>query len=226
MAVPSTSVLDNFNRADEATLSGGGNWAASPSTGNALKLVSNAVNGKTGSIANESYWTPGSSFGPDCEAYCTVVTIGGGYLRLHVRVTNPASATVRTGYMMQWSNDSNGCRIFRETSTGSFTQLAQSSGARYVSGDVVVLNATSSTIAVYNNGTLVLSVTNTVITAAGYIILGCGSNNWVIDDFGGGTATGAPATSIKTVMGVTYPTNVKTAMGLAQASVKTIDGLA
>lgn len=36
----------------------------------------------------------------------------------------------------------------------------------------------------------------------------------------------APTSSIKTVMGVSYPTNVKTAMGLAQASVKTIDGLA
>lgn len=36
----------------------------------------------------------------------------------------------------------------------------------------------------------------------------------------------APATSIKTVMGVSYPTNVKTIEGLARASVKTVDGLA
>lgn len=34
------------------------------------------------------------------------------------------------------------------------------------------------------------------------------------------------SSSIKTVLGVSYPSNVKTALGLAQASVKTIEGLA
>jgi len=39
------------------------------------------------------------------------------------------------------------------------------------------------------------------------------------------TALTTPGTAIKTVMGVTYPGSVKTAIGLAQASVKTVDGL-
>lgn len=36
----------------------------------------------------------------------------------------------------------------------------------------------------------------------------------------------SPASAIKTFMGVTYPTNVKTAAGLNQSSIKTVDGLA
>src|SRR5438309_11332522 len=41
-AFPSTPILDNFNRADEDPLSGGGNWAnLDPTSGDHFELLSN-----------------------------------------------------------------------------------------------------------------------------------------------------------------------------------------
>lgn len=225
MPIPATPILDALNRANENPLSGGGNWAQSPTSSTPqLQLISNQATGITVGASNESYWTP-STFGPDSECYFTVPVLmaAGNYVRLHHRVVNPASTSVRRGYMMQWENAANGCRIFKETATSAFTQLALAAAARIVAGDQIVFRAVGNVISVYQNGSLVLSVTDSSFTAGGSLIFGCRDTTVRLDDLGGGTI---PSTSIKTIMGVAYPSNVKTVEGLAQASVKTVDGLA
>ena len=57
---PTTGILDNFNRADETPLSGGGNWA--PLGSQAANLRNMGVEGGGG-----AYWT--TAFGPETEAY-------------------------------------------------------------------------------------------------------------------------------------------------------------
>jgi hypothetical protein len=43
MAFPTTGLLDQFNRANETPLSGGGNWAVLSTSINPLKLLSNEI---------------------------------------------------------------------------------------------------------------------------------------------------------------------------------------
>lgn len=181
------AVLDNFDRANENPLSDGGLWSASPTGGNPLQVISSAATAVTNGVAGEMFWNP-TTFGPDTSAFVTVTVLPGGanYVRLHVRVSNPASGTVRTGYMMQWSNDANGCRIFKETATSTFTQIVQSAGARYVAGDKIELRATGTTIAAYLNDVSVTSVVDATFATAGNLVLGTNTTTVRLDDFGGG----------------------------------------
>lgn len=65
-----TGVLDDFNRADEAPLSGGGNWARSDlSTFGALELLSNQVSHPAAGVSGDSYWTPTTYDGDDAEVW-------------------------------------------------------------------------------------------------------------------------------------------------------------
>ncbi len=103
MAFPTTSVLDDFNRADENPLSGGGNWALLNSLGAPLKSVSNQVGESTNAL-NESYWAA-SNFGPDCEVFCTfsVVPTAAGGMRLYVRIQGEGGASTWDGYSLRTS---------------------------------------------------------------------------------------------------------------------------
>lgn len=196
MAFPTTGILDDFNRADESPLVGGTNWGDRNAAGD-LKLASNKVQGITGSTTlNSRYWTP-STFGPDCEAYITVSTLpNADYFRLWLRLQNPGAAG-ETGYMMQWENNANGLRIFKETARETYTMLVQDAAARFVAGDQLGFEAISTTLTVYKNGTSALSTTDATTSAAGNIALGIRSNTCTGDDFGGGTvvtATNKPKT--------------------------------
>ncbi len=75
MPAPNTGYLDQFNRANEDPLSGGGNWAGSifdPAGGDTqLQLVSNAVLGRL--TTSESYWAA-ATFGPRSEVWFTLAT--------------------------------------------------------------------------------------------------------------------------------------------------------
>lgn len=65
-------LLDNFNRANETPLSGGGNWGHSFTVVQTLNLVSNQVlpNGSPGQMS----WVAGGSLA-DCEVFCTITQL-------------------------------------------------------------------------------------------------------------------------------------------------------
>jgi hypothetical protein len=64
--------LDNFNRANETPLSGGGNWGHTGSVVQTLNLVSNQAVA-TG-VPGQMNWVAGGALG-DCEAYCTITQL-------------------------------------------------------------------------------------------------------------------------------------------------------
>ena len=199
MAFPTTGILDDFNRADENPLDGGGNWGDRVAN-NDLQLLSNQAAGTAANVLNSRYWAA-STFGPDCEVYYSVpvINVAPDYLRLWLRIQNPGAAN-ETGYMMQWLNSSAGCTIFKETAREAYTQLATLSTPRFAANDQIGMEAIGTTITVYQNGTSVLSTTDATTTGAGYIAIGCRSTVFRLDDFGGGTSVTAAASKPKSLL--------------------------
>lgn len=197
MAFPTTGILDNFNRADENPLVGatGTEWGDRIANDD-LSIETNLVRGQTVGTLASRYWAA-ATFGPDCEAYCSInhtPNTAADYLRLWARLQNPGAAN-ETGYMMQWSNDANGARIFKETARESYTQLAQASAARFTEADVIGIELIGTTIRLYKNGTSVLSTTDATTGTAGFIALGGRGTSFRWDDFGGGTVV-VPSTFV------------------------------
>lgn len=179
-------LLDSFDRANENPLSGGGNWNKN-NFSPALQLVSNAATGNSAIALSFGYWTP-ATFGPNCGTSIIVTTLPANtanYVRLYVRLNDP-SQSLTSGYFFQWSNDANGCRLFR-IDAGTTVQLTQAAAARYTTNDVLMLTANGSTLAVVNNGVQVLTATDATYGAAGSIALGARDTTTRLDVFRGGT---------------------------------------
>jgi hypothetical protein len=197
MAFPTTGILDDFNRADENPLSFGGKWAARAGTASdsQLQIISNVVAwGAAAGALGSRYWAD-STFGPDCEVYATVTTLSGtaaDYVRMWLRLDTPG-ASAENGYMMQWSNDANGCRIFKENTRESYTQLAQAAAARFTTNDQIGFEAIGTALTVYKNGVSVLTITDATHAGAGNIALGIRNNVTRLDNFGGGTTVTSTA---------------------------------
>lgn len=190
MAFPTTGILDDFDRPDESPLSDGGKWADRNNNGD-LQVLNNKAQGIVGSTTlNSNYWAD-SVFGPASEAYITVATLpNADYIRLWLRLQNPGAVN-ETGYMMQWANDANGLRIFKETARETYTMLAQDAAARFVATDQLGFEAIATDLTVYKDGVAELGVSDGTTTAAGNIALGCRSNTCTLSDFGGGTVVSA-----------------------------------
>jgi hypothetical protein len=186
VAFPTTGILDDCNRTDENPLSDGGKWGDRNNNFD-LALAGNRIGGTNSGALSSMFWSL-ATYGPDCEAYITVTTLPSAtaYIRLWVRVQNPG-AVGETGYMMQWSNDANGCRIFKETARETYTMIAQDAAARYTTNDQLGLGALGSDITVYKTGASVLTVNDTTTSAAGNLALGCRDTVAKLLNFGGGT---------------------------------------
>lgn len=204
MAFPTTGILDDFNRPNESPLSDGGNWLSRNTTANELQLVSHFARGVDATTLSSRYWSP-QTYGPNCEAYVSAVRAVNyttdDYVRLWLRITNPGAAG-ETGYVMQWSNDVNGLRIFNETARETFSTIAQDAAARWgVAGatDQLGIEAVGTNVTVYQNGTSVLTVSDSTYTAAGYLALGVKDNDTDMTNFGGGTISQAKAPWLTTL---------------------------
>lgn len=102
-----TTVLDDFNRADEEPLSHGGDWQRTDSIwSQGLRLKYNvpladgaAYEPSTGSKFGASYWTPMSMDGDDAEFWGNA--IGGNYPGIHWEislVSSPGGSSAVDGY--------------------------------------------------------------------------------------------------------------------------------
>jgi hypothetical protein len=198
---PTTPILDTFDRANEDPLSGGGNWQ-DRNNNNQLLIASNQCRGKTAGVLSTNYWAA-NSFGPNQEVYVSVPVIpstAADYLRFYARLTNPGAAS-ETGYVMQWSNDANGCRIFAETARETFTTIATNAAARTVAGDLLFFELAGSNITVYQNGVSVLTVSDSLFTTGGNLGLGGRGIVYRFDDFGGGSTAASDVLSMQTHVG-------------------------
>lgn len=199
MAFPTTSLLDDFNRANADPISGTWTTPIGLSGGaGAIEIVSNQVAGRAG----DGMWDL-TTYGPDLEAWFTMVDkpgngLGGifAYGRMST-LTNTAN-----GYSVDFrvTGGTDTIRIIRYDA-GSGTVL-DSTGQTFNAGDGIGLEIIGSTIKMYRRDTgvwgEVFSFVDATYSAAGYIGLGKLPDSTAQDDFGGGTI-GVPAVIAWTV---------------------------
>lgn len=204
MAFPTTSVLDDFNRANGAI---GSNWVAG--FGDPLPAVN--TNSARGAAAGwyGAVWAPSgtpASFGPDCEAYYTIAVANlasaqpAGVL---ARVSTPTSGTF-SGYMARVHSSTGEPELVR-FDAGTPTTLDTAIGVTPVAGDKIGLSCIGSTISIWYApagvwpGAATKTVTDATYGSAGAICVSInqtGANSNGFDDFGGGTLGAAAAASL------------------------------
>lgn len=209
-AFPSTSILDNFNRANENPLSGGGNWTGPVETGagkNQLRLVSNAVTGDT-SGTSQSYWVA-TTFNADQEVYAaldTKFTTGSVYFWLNLQ--SPGTSGV-DGYFAGIFNDgSDKTGLYRVTDQ-SFVATVYEVTTTIADGDMWGVRNSGGTFTTYRKPSggswaAVSGASGTDTTyGAGYIGLGCDRNVESWGDFGGGNVSASvPAVRKLLLLGI------------------------
>lgn len=194
-----TTILDNFNRANEDPLSG---WD-SPAAGFArLTLVSNQAATPAAGDSGAVFGNPANTYGPDCEAYATFSNLASGnYIGVILRGKDYASGSPDFYYCGSRLT-ANGWFTYR-VDNANYVQLGtdQSGAAPAVNdkfgGDII--GTTLSTYS-YTSGAWNTRVTNTDSTyaAAGGIGLQTNKSGAFADDFVGGTvvAGGDPEGSL------------------------------
>lgn len=183
MPFPTTSVLDNFDRANGDL---GSNWTGPIANGaDDTTISSNQVTGATANICTDG-WNP-STVGPDCEAHIGVPTRSGQvglYLGLSALTSSPNGYYARTDDVGNW--------IIWRIDSGSFVQLG-STVADYNSYTAIGFERIGSTLKLYRltsgSWVEVMSRTDATYTAAGYIGFRVSNTTIRVNDFGGGTIT-------------------------------------
>lgn len=184
MAFPTTSILDNFNRADESPATGwpgvvDGNYSQS------LKVVSNQ-----GACidATDAYPYWGTSYAADQEGWITV--IGSGFCSLYARLNPIANASV-DGYEVEVDIAGDAVNIKRVDGAVS-TLLGASISQAFASGDAIGIECIGNDVSAYYKpaaGAWSSSLgtrTDATYNQAGYPGLYLSQNTMIVDDFGGG----------------------------------------
>lgn len=193
MAFPTTGLIDNFNRADEAPIASP--WINSIYSGDAqMNLTTNALQ-RSGSGWGSAYYG-GSTYGPDCENYITIAAVGGASdgLEIAVRVTN-GDTSAPNGYFLHISG-TNGTWQFWKMTSGTQTSVGTSVDPAFTIGvgDQIGVEVVGNTLTAYHkpsggSWSSVFSRTDSTSphTGAGNLGFLVQSNSWRLDDFSGGT---------------------------------------
>lgn len=215
MAVPQTTILDNFNRANESPLSGGGNWGAptAPFSGSApCSLSSNAVG--YASSAGAAWWTP-STFGPDCEVYFTAVAYDSGNSGqffspcLCMDVASSGANRYQCDIQLNAFNTVVSVQLRRQGTGGWGSSSVGTSIGGFVPGGKMLLRKTGDMLEIWlqppsGAWTRVAAINDTLASGGAGALpagrLGFLFNSQIgqpsalkLDDFGGGAVTGSPS---------------------------------
>jgi len=148
-AQPKITVADNFNRADETPLSGGGNWTT---TTHHLNLASNAVSIDTTDAGNNQEAVYASWTGTNdhySQADATTTGSPGGAAGIGVSVRSTSSGTNENCYFCVIENSAGNLSTYKVVNN-SFTQLRQDV-VTYVAGAIVKLQISGTTLTVFYN---------------------------------------------------------------------------
>ena len=197
---PTKGILDDFNRGNEGPPPSA-NWftPTGPVGMGGLRVTGNQcmINDLNDIGHGSAFWID-STFGPDCEAYVTGVTVPDDdtkYIRLYLRMTTTDYSTM-DGYIVSFVYDSGQsvCQIFR-VDNGINTKLGDDINIILSDGDKLGADITGtdpSTITAYQDTgegwASIGSREDSDHDDAGYI--GLAANDLlttVMDDFGGGT---------------------------------------
>lgn len=124
------TLIDNFNRADSATL--GGSWTeGGTSFGTALEIVSNAVKIVAGAAENTAYWT-GLSGNDMCAAFTIPTLSAVDFDPLPIFVTTASAAL---GWQFYLRSPRNSVEVWRLT--GGVFDTTISLSQTFVAGDAI-----------------------------------------------------------------------------------------
>lgn len=233
MAFPTTSVLDDFNRSNVGPPLGG-NWSVVYNlTG--FTIVSNHIEPGGSALTCGEYWNA-ATFGPDCEAYITDLTVDttGAWagIVLQVRLANPGSSTM-TGYEVDFylrddSSTVGDVYFYRLDDSATFVQLgATITGLTFSNGVTFGIEMIGSTLKAYykpsgGSWTEIGSRTDTTYDSAGYIAVGWWYTDPTatdLDDFGGGTVVGGTNVQVDCLPGIALLRGNAASLAAATASI-------
>lgn len=189
MSFPRTTVLDNFNRANEGPPPSS-SWVTSAGTG--LKVSGNVC---TRDAAGEQAATWNTLQDKDQEAFFTIATNNpdhGLYAQTLVLRLLTANSYLSDHYEVNWANDSGGIgylALYRVDNSGTFTQLGATVAlsAELVVGNQLGARMHGAILEAYLDGQLVASRTDATLSHNGYIGLRIGTTNAAnFENFGGG----------------------------------------
>lgn len=198
---PTTPILDDFNRADENPLSGGGNWLTADSalTVN-FRIVSNTARSTSLNNRASFYWTRFLTW--DFEVYMTTTVRDGGEGVLG-RIQQVGGSGIYDAYAFvtfaigsrqyefrRITNNSAGTVIFF-TSSGPILGDGDSMMMRGI-GNIFICSVKSASESFWR--TIFVGRDPAPLPSAGYIGMHLGSTHGVntqIDDFGGGPLSGS-----------------------------------
>jgi len=180
---------DNFNRADENPLSGGGNWTAQ-GAGRDHQIVSNAVEATAIGSGKESCVTTGITGTSKNFAWCRVGTltgnVSGNNVGVYLRAADPGT---RSFYRFSADNPTTKGSFITIAAAGSDTDLATETSTSWASGDIVEARALDTNLELWRNGTKLLSTTDATYSSGRQGIKVFASTDLseaVLDDFYGG----------------------------------------
>jgi hypothetical protein len=214
MAFPTTSLLDDFNRANEGPPPSS-SWAADPL---GVSTTAHSVVSNQATSGQHSYWL--TSFGADQEAWMTVASVPASVVGLFVRIQSPDTASA-DAYEVQWKLSGVIEVVQVINSYSSEVSLGTHSGPVPAAGDKIGVDiygtGATVTLDIYiDDGGAGWALETTFtdsgvnrITSAGYIGFFTGSGADDIDDFGGGArVTGGAVTGA-----IPYPKGIRRGFG-------------
>jgi hypothetical protein len=189
---PTTSLLDNFNRANGVI--GAPNWAQPvyDAETSRIEITSNQIFGDAAGATSRShaYWSP-ATFGPDSEAYLTIPTVDTQVrtIGLFLRLQTPGSAAA-DGYDLEYLLSSGTWQINR-IDNGAFTALGSSAVSTLIAGDKMGFEAIGNKLTGYRitagGWTSIVTATEATYPSAGNIGVRFDASLARGDDFSGGT---------------------------------------
>ena len=195
MAFPTNAtVLDAFNRSNGFL---GADWTEM--LGGAHEIVSNQVRGPSSDQAVAGW--DGATFGPNCEVYIDIPTIGAtdDVIGLYLRMTTLNLETC-DGYGVNLSiaSGTDTLAIYR-VDNGAHTQLGATINNNFANGDSLGLEVIGSTIKAYKKTGGAWSDissggrSDSTYGSAGYFYMLTTNTTYRLDNFSGGTVVAAAA---------------------------------
>ncbi len=188
MGFPTTSVLDDFNRANGAL---GNNWGGLRS-GYAVASQRMDVN-----AGGDIYWTA-NYFGVDQEAYVTLTAIDLNADEICLELKAQSASSIDPGQAaVVYHPGSSSVQVWTYSTSQGWVPQGSPLPVSYANGDVFGVRALASgQVEVYRNGSLLgsRSITSWPYYAHGGSIglFHLNAGNTLLDDFGGGTMSGSP----------------------------------
>jgi len=194
---PTTSVLDNFNRANGAI---GSNWIGQNDS--SFTVSSNQLAINSSGLDSFVAWSL-ASFGADQEAYVTLsqLSASGTEQGLLLKTAADASAALKVVY----AASANVVRVFTYTSATGWVQRGSDISVTMNNGDQLGARAKANGhVEVYRNGSLLGTVSVTAwapYSGGGYIGLWYSNvSGAIVDDFGGGNVSSSPTATPTTTL--------------------------